>query len=226
MPTEVKLPNLGDGVDTGDVLELLVKEGDTVAKDQGILEIETGKATMQVPSPAAGKVKKVHVRAGQTIAPGALLLTVEEPAGARPQETRSKGQETGDRQQQPAKAPEPKPAPSATAPPKQESAPAPATPKAAPAAAPAPQQRSATPAPPASAPPAPPEPTHNGGGVAAGPAVRRFAREVGVDLSRVSGSGSGGRGLRLFGQYTCDHGWYDPQWASDDRISAIAEEEK
>ena len=45
MPIEVKLPSLGDGIDTGDVLELLVQEGDTVAKDQGIIELETGKAT-------------------------------------------------------------------------------------------------------------------------------------------------------------------------------------
>src|SRR5207237_9887826 len=63
MPIEVKLPNLGDGIDTGDVLELLVKEGDTVAKDQGIVELETDKATLQVPSSAAGKVAKVHVKA-------------------------------------------------------------------------------------------------------------------------------------------------------------------
>ena len=61
MPTEVKLPNLGDGVDSGDVLDVLVKEGDVIAKDQGILEIETGKATIQVPSNQAGKVVKVHV---------------------------------------------------------------------------------------------------------------------------------------------------------------------
>src|SRR3954464_3118470 len=85
MATEVKLPNLGDGVDTGDVLELLVKEGDTIAKDQGILEIETGKATMQVPSSAAGKVTKIHVQAGQTITPGAALGTLEPAeAGEKP----------------------------------------------------------------------------------------------------------------------------------------------
>src|SRR5437867_12778387 len=77
MAIEVKLPNLGDGIDTGDVLELLVKEGDTVAKDQGIIELETGKATLQVPSSAAGKVAKIHVQAGQSIAPGATLLTLE-----------------------------------------------------------------------------------------------------------------------------------------------------
>ena len=77
MPIEVKLPSLGDGIDTGDVLELLVKEGDVVAKDQGIIELETGKATLQVPSSAAGKVAKIHVKAGQTIPPGTLLLTLE-----------------------------------------------------------------------------------------------------------------------------------------------------
>src|SRR3954463_8985196 len=77
MAIEVKLPSLGEGVDTGDVLELLVKEGDTVAKDQGIIELETGKATLQVPSSAAGKISKIHVRPGQTIPPGTLLLTLE-----------------------------------------------------------------------------------------------------------------------------------------------------
>src|SRR5687767_8076281 len=90
MPTEIKLPNLGDGIDTGDVLELLVKEGDLVTKDQGILELETGKATLQVPSSAAGKILKVHVKPGQTIPVGALLLTLEgaaaeaKPANAKP----------------------------------------------------------------------------------------------------------------------------------------------
>src|SRR5206468_12436625 len=77
MAIEVKLPNLGEGVDTGDVLELLVKEGDIVAKDQGIIELETGKATLQVPSSAAGKVSKIHVHLGQTIPPGTLLVTLE-----------------------------------------------------------------------------------------------------------------------------------------------------
>src|SRR5215471_3165158 len=77
MAIEVKLPNLGDGVDTGDVLELLVKEGDIAAKDQGIIELETGKATLQVPSTGAGKAAKVHGKPGQTIPPGTLLLTLE-----------------------------------------------------------------------------------------------------------------------------------------------------
>src|SRR4051794_28517568 len=89
MPIEIKLPNLGDGIDTGDVLELLVKEGDIVAKDQGIIELETGKATLQVPSSAAGKILKVHVAPGQTVPVGSLLLTLDamgaEPTAAKSQ---------------------------------------------------------------------------------------------------------------------------------------------
>jgi pyruvate dehydrogenase E2 component (dihydrolipoamide acetyltransferase) len=182
MSIEIKLPNLGDGIDTGDVLELLVKEGDVVALDQGILEIETGKATMQVPSSAAGKVLKVHVAQGQTIPIGAVLLTLEGAAAA-------------------GGAAKTAPAPAAKAPPAA-AKPAPAPPK---AAAPAAAKPAPPAAPPKPAAPAPqpviqaeaqtatlPEPTHDGD-VAAGPAVRRFAREVGVDLARVTGSGAGGR---------------------------------
>src|SRR5436190_817305 len=94
MSIEIKLPSLGEGVDTGDVLELLVKEGDIVAKDQGIIELETGKATLQVPSSAAGKISKIHVRPGQTIPPGTLLMTLE---AAEAKETGDKRQGTGDR---------------------------------------------------------------------------------------------------------------------------------
>jgi pyruvate dehydrogenase E2 component (dihydrolipoamide acetyltransferase) len=191
MPLEVKLPNLGDGIDSGDVLELLVKEGETIAQDQGILEIETGKATMQVPSPSAGKVLKVHVAQGQTIPIGAVLLTLEGSAAAAA----------------PAKA---APAPAAKAPPaKEPPAKAPSAPPkpAAPPPAPAPAKTTTTAPQPKQPAPVPtpqptiqaaaqtatlPEPTHDGD-VAAGPAVRRFAREVGVDLARVTGSGAGGR---------------------------------
>ena len=56
MAIEVKLPNLGEGVESGDIVDVLVSEGDTITKDQAILDIETGKATMQVPSDFAGKV--------------------------------------------------------------------------------------------------------------------------------------------------------------------------
>ena len=81
MPIEVKLPNLGEGVESGDILDVLVNEGDTIAKDQAILEIETGKATMQVPSDFAGKIVKLHVSKGQTVKNGAVLLTLEGAGG-------------------------------------------------------------------------------------------------------------------------------------------------
>ena len=177
MPTDIKLPNLGDGIDTGDVLEVLVKQGDIVAQDQGLIELETGKATVQVPSTAAGKVLQIHVKPGQSIPPGTLLVTLDAiAAGAKPT------------------APAPKPPAPAPQPPKAEAPPPPPSPAPPKAAAPKPQPTVAAPAPsplpPAAA--ALPEPPHDGG-VAAGPAVRRFAREVGVDLARVAGSGPGGR---------------------------------
>lgn len=178
MPTEVKLPNLGDGVDSGDVLDVLVKEGDQIAKDQGIIEIETGKATLQVPSTFAGKVTKVHVAAGQSIKPGAVLLTLEAAA----KEAVAKAPAAPAPAAKASTPAAPPPAPAAKAAPK----PAPA--KAAPAPAP-------EPAPVAVQTEAPPlaEPATDGAEIAAGPAVRRFAREVGVDLNRVTGSGPGGR---------------------------------
>ncbi len=184
MATEVKLPNLGEGVDEGDVLEVFVKEGDIIAKDQGIIELETGKATVQVPSSAAGKILKVHVKSGQTIPSGALLLTLEAAAAGASQS-----------------AGVPKPAAEKTA-----AAKPAAKPTAPQAAAPPPAPKSATPPPPTPTPTAPqPAPAPSpavvvaepaarpGGEIAAGPAIRRFAREVGVDLSRVTGTGEGGR---------------------------------
>jgi pyruvate dehydrogenase E2 component (dihydrolipoamide acetyltransferase) len=184
MPIEVKLPDLGDGVDSGDVLEVLVNEGDSITKDQGIIEIETGKATLQVPSTSAGKVVKVHVQKGQSIPPGTVLLTLEgtgaaTAAPAKPQQAA------------------PAPTPQQAAP---KAAPASAAPQAAaPAPAPAPPAPVAQPVQQPAAPVATLAPQEaigdgeDGGDVAAGPAVRRFAREVGVDLSRVIGSGPHGR---------------------------------
>jgi pyruvate dehydrogenase E2 component (dihydrolipoamide acetyltransferase) len=180
MPTEVTLPNLGDGVDSGDILDVLVKEGDQIAKDQGILEIETGKATLQVPSTFAGRVTKVHVAAGQSIKPGAVLLTLDAAAKEAVAKAPAAPAPAA------AKAPAPVAAPAASG------AKAPPKPAAAKPAAPAPAPE---PVPAAVTAPAPPvsESAGDGGEIAAGPAVRRFAREVGVDLSRVTGSGPSGR---------------------------------
>lgn len=185
MSIEVKLPNLGDGIDSGDVVEVLVKEGDVIAKDQAILEMETGKATMQVPSSHAGKIIKVHVAQGQSVPVGGTLLTVEGVAASSAPAAKPAAPK-------PAAAPPkaPAPAPVAAAP-----APTPVQPVVAAPVAPAPVViKPLTPAAPAPAPtPVVAATAVADSDVAAGPAVRRFAREVGVDLARVTGSGPGGR---------------------------------
>ncbi len=164
MAIEVKLPSLGENVDSGDVVRVLVKSGDTIKVDQPLLEMETGKATVDIPSPAAGVVKAVHVKEGAKAKVGQLILTLEGSAA------------------QPA-APAVAPAPAAT--------PAPAA-AVAPAreSAPAPKKVPARPATPATAAPV----VQTGNPTApASPSARKFAREIGVDIGQVAGSGPGGR---------------------------------
>src|SRR6185436_5565735 len=80
--SEFILPNLGDGIAQGDVLKVLVKVGDTLAVDQSVLELETDKATIEVPSDVAGKVTAINVKAGDKVKPGQAVLTLENGAGA------------------------------------------------------------------------------------------------------------------------------------------------
>ena len=175
MAVEIILPALGDGVESGDVLELLVAEGDVIEKDQAVVEMETDKATVMVPSDFAGKVLSIKVGEGDTLEIGAVIMTIEASEAAA--------------SEAPAKAPEPAAAPAPTPPP-------------APAPAPVAEQTPPTPAPttaPAPAPaavkaaPAPAAPASDLAKVAAGPAIRRFAREVGVDLRSVTGTGENAR---------------------------------
>jgi pyruvate dehydrogenase E2 component (dihydrolipoamide acetyltransferase) len=79
---DLKLPPLGEGVDSGSVVGILVREGDHIAKGQGIIELETGKAVAPVPSPAAGKVTKVLVAVGDKISVGQAILSLEGNASA------------------------------------------------------------------------------------------------------------------------------------------------
>lgn len=79
---DVKLPNLGEGADTGTVVNLFVKEGDQIQKDQPILELENEKAVASVPSTAAGVVSKIYVKAGDKIAVGAPLISLSETGGS------------------------------------------------------------------------------------------------------------------------------------------------
>jgi len=75
---DVKLPKLGEGADSGVVVNIFVKEGDTVAKDQAILELENEKAVASIPSTGAGVVAKVHVKSGDRVGIGARLITITE----------------------------------------------------------------------------------------------------------------------------------------------------
>src|SRR6185295_12742052 len=77
MATQIKLPYLGENIESGDVLSIFVNEGDTVKADQDLLEVETDKATMPIPAPQAGKITKVLVKEGDTIEVGAPIMEIE-----------------------------------------------------------------------------------------------------------------------------------------------------
>ncbi len=85
---DVKLPKLGEGADSGVVVNVFVKEGDTIARDQAILELENEKAVASIPSTAAGVVTKIHVKAGDKVSVGQRLITLDggggEPAAPVP----------------------------------------------------------------------------------------------------------------------------------------------
>src|ERR1700744_3857379 len=82
---DVKLPNLGEGADTGTVVSLFVKEGDRIEKDQPLMELENEKAVATIPSTASGVVAKIHVKSGDKISVGARIITVTESgAGTAP----------------------------------------------------------------------------------------------------------------------------------------------
>ena len=77
MPREFRLPDLGEGVTEAQIIRMLVKEGDEVAEDEYLMEVETDKATVQIPSPCRGTAEKVHVREGDTIIAGDVLVTFD-----------------------------------------------------------------------------------------------------------------------------------------------------
>ncbi|RBP16775.1 pyruvate dehydrogenase E2 component (dihydrolipoamide acetyltransferase) [Roseiarcus fermentans] len=155
---DVKVPDIGDFKDVP-IIEVLVKPGDEVKKEQSLLTLESDKATMDVPSPIAGKVVEVVAKVGDKMSMGALIARLEQ-ADAAPAPDAPAAAETA-----PQAASEP--------PVKEEAAPAqPAAPAQAAAAGPAKPDFS---------------------GVFAGPAVRRLARELGLDLNAIKGTGENGR---------------------------------
>jgi pyruvate dehydrogenase E2 component (dihydrolipoyllysine-residue acetyltransferase) len=164
---EVKVPDIGDFKDVP-VIEVLVKPGDAVKKDDSLIVLESDKATMEVPAPSAGTVRGIRVKVGDKVSEGTAIITLEGAAAP------------------PAAAAKPAPAPEAAAAAEPKSAaPAPAPAAAAPAEAHAPAPR-----------PAPIIFTEGGVPPHASPGVRRFARELGVDLARVKGSGPKARILK------------------------------
>jgi len=135
------LPDLGEGLVEAEIRAVLVHEGDVVKEDSPLLEVETDKAQVEIPSPFAGRVEKIHVEPGQTVKVGQPLVSFADAGGAAAL------------------------APSAV----------PAAAPVAPAPRPAATERA------------------DGGPVAAAPSTRRLAREMGVDLHAVRGTGPGGR---------------------------------
>ena len=79
---DFKVPELGENVAGGDVTRVLVNVGDTIEKDQPVLELETDKATIEVPSSVAGVVQEIKVKKGDKIQVGAVILTVDDPSAA------------------------------------------------------------------------------------------------------------------------------------------------
>ncbi|MGI2163365.1 dihydrolipoyllysine-residue acetyltransferase [Shewanella oncorhynchi] len=154
---EIQVPDIGDASNV-DVIEVLVSVGDEITADQGLITLETDKATMEVPAPFAGKLLSLTVKVGDKVSQGSVIATIETTSVATA---------------------------SAPAPAAQAAAPAPVS--AAPVAAPTPASRPPVPHHPSAGTPV------STGAVHASPAVRRLAREFGVDLTQVTGSGRKGR---------------------------------
>ncbi|MFQ5414667.1 MAG: biotin/lipoyl-containing protein, partial [Phycisphaerae bacterium] len=81
MPRDFVLPDLGEGIAEAQVVRLMVKPGDYVAEDQSLMEVETDKAAVEIPSPYAGTATTVHIREGQTINVGDVILTFDDGNG-------------------------------------------------------------------------------------------------------------------------------------------------
>jgi pyruvate dehydrogenase E2 component (dihydrolipoyllysine-residue acetyltransferase) len=219
MPTEFKLPELGENITAGDVVRVLVSPGDSVAKDQPVLELETDKATIEVPSSVAGTVKELKVKTGERVKVGQVVLTVddgdaaaaekpakeqpakEQPAAkAEPAAKEDSGDAEGGLNQRAGQKPRgdgseraaaERDAGRADQPETQKPEAPPAKPKRGEVVDISRGSRGAQPAAPAPPADAPAETRESQ--PPAAPSVRRLARELGVEISQVPGNGPGGR---------------------------------
>jgi pyruvate dehydrogenase E2 component (dihydrolipoamide acetyltransferase) len=169
--SKVEVPDIGD-FDDVPVIEILVAVGDSVAVEDPLVTLESDKATMDVPAPLAGVVKEINVSVGDHVAQGSLLMSLEgsdggsgdgDSGGGEPAEQAAAADRAAEATTAPAESVE-APSQPASPPPDSEPAPAPA-----------------------------PARTNGGGPIYASPSARRLARELGVDLSSVTGSGRKGR---------------------------------
>jgi pyruvate dehydrogenase E2 component (dihydrolipoamide acetyltransferase) len=220
MAIEIKLPILGENVDSGVVLSVLVSKGDEVAEGQPVIELETEKATVEVPASASGRVQEINVKEGETIKVGQVILLLGEGAGAAKEEERKprpaakseerlreraqaeKEEEEGEEEEEVKAVAAPSPAPRAEtrARPRAEETKKAPRPQAlgeeeAGKEGPPPQAFGEAVKPRPAVRPKPeeaPKPETREL-IAAAPSVRRLARELGIDINEVAGSEQGGR---------------------------------
>jgi pyruvate dehydrogenase E2 component (dihydrolipoamide acetyltransferase) len=203
MPTEFKIPELGENVTAGDVVRVLVKAGDTIEKDQPVLELETDKATIEVPSSVSGTIQDVTVKQGDKVKVGQVVLTVGDGAGAaaKPADKPAAAKAGAGPGEGAAKAPAAEQSKEAAADkaPKPKAQPAGAAEEGGLSQAATPERtevvdinRGARGGQPQQPAPAEAEAPRRPAAPAA-PSVRRLARELGVDIALVTGNGPEGR---------------------------------
>lgn len=172
MAMEIKVPELGENVESATVARIMVKVGDTIAKDQPIMELETDKASVDLPASAAGTVKDIPVKEGDTIKVGQTVLTLAEAPEKEPAKDAAPPAKAKAEAPQETAPPEKKPEAKQEAKPKPKEKPEEKAEK-------EPEQEQEV------------EPAQEGS--AAAPSLRRMARELGIDINAVQGTGGDGR---------------------------------
>ena len=174
MVKEIKLPEISENVESGEVIEVLVKVGDFIETEQSIVELETEKAAFEVPSPVKGKVTEVNIEPGQEVKVGQILVKVDTEAAPEPEKASPVKEPATEEKEPPAEEKTIEKKPSKKSPPKEEIE------EKAEYAGRAESAEKKEPKPPTAAAPA-------------APSVRQLARELGIDINKVTGSGPGGR---------------------------------